>query len=524
MKRFISRLLPVVVATLVFGLLATPEGRAQSPKKVIVLRGGDSAVSSGISKARKRVNGKDLITTARERKEKLKTPEEERKETKRRLRAQLVDADAVVADLSAPPTSEDDGLLVEAAIEEGVPVVLENTDSAKMASLTGAIGVEAATVVIESRAEGGELQVTIVDGPPLQVQSGPGQVTKKPTAQPVPVDPKLKAALAQYDAQQKAARANAPKPANVPEVSKLTSAQKAAKVEELISEKAFKKGVERHGLLTGKCTAATVCREGIVAPALQSFCPGGVCSTANSLAPAIEWGVYKTVTQNPTTGVPRNAAYIVTRAAGRPNIAMAWDEERNRGYYLEGWNIQLSATFPANMGWIMDRAKPLNANNKATTTYTSGFSLGATTDKAITFTYNDSVSRSMETQEFGVTRTTTGNSLVTWATKMQMNGNGEAYSQPSDLFIHWFFDGTKVNLLPTIAKTGTDFHAEAIWWGYRDAACGSCSVTIKPTVSLQMYRVWPEWMDNGEYGYWAEHVEPATVTSPILPITFTTSW
>ena len=523
MQRFTRRLLPVVGATLVFGLLATPDASAQSPKKVITLSGGDSAVSSAISKARKRVNGKDMITAARERKEKLKTPEEERKETKKRLRAQLADADAVVADLAAPPASEDDGLLVEAAIEEGVPVVLENTDSEKMANLTGAIGVQAGTVVIESRAEGGEFQITIVDGPEPTVQSGPVKSNQRKVEKPL--DPQQKAQLEQRIAKQKAAMASAPKPGSVAEVSKLTSAQKLAKVEALISEKAFKKGAQRHGLLTGKCTSGTACKEGTLQINPQTFCPRGTCSSSSSLTPQVEWGIYKTVTQNPTTGASRTSAYIVTRAAGRPNLVMTWNDDMGRGYYLEGWKIQFTATsFPANMGWFLDKATPLNANRQASVAYTSGFSVSATGAEAssVSIGFNSSVALTMTTNEFGYTRTTTSSpASATWTTKLQLTGVGGTYSQPTDLLYNSW--GTLyLNGVPTIAQAGTDFRAEAIWTGNRGTACGACNVYIQPTFSLQMHRIW---MEPTADGYTLEdHNDPFSITSTVAPIAFRTHW
>jgi hypothetical protein len=73
MQRTSHRSLTVMGVALVFGLLTAPEAPAQSQKKIIVLGGGNSAVSSGVAKSRSRLDAKAMMRSARERKEKLKT-------------------------------------------------------------------------------------------------------------------------------------------------------------------------------------------------------------------------------------------------------------------------------------------------------------------------------------------------------------------------------------------------------------------------------------------------------------------
>jgi hypothetical protein len=516
-----TRLGSVMGLALALGLLTAPDADAQSAKKIIVLGSGNSAVVSGVAKTRTRLDAKELVRAARERKEKLGSAEEERAETKKRLKAQLADVDAVAADLSAQGTSEDDGLLVESALEAGVPVVLENTDSAKMAQLTGAVGMDAKTVVIETLEGGGQFNITIVDGPEPTVKSGPEEHPKSPEKPAAPSE-SVKKALEQYEAKQKAAAANQPKPERRPVIAKLTGAQKQAMVETLISEKAFKKGAKRHALITGTCGTGVKCKEGQMNVVVQ-FCPGDLCSAYSTLAPVVEWGVYKTISQNPTTGANINTAHIITRAAGRPNLAMMWDATRDRGFYLDSWNIKFEAAYPANMGWVLDKATPENANKQVSVAYSTGFTVGGTSPNVVNVSYSSTQTRTMNTEEFGITRSTTTNS-VNWANKMQLDGLGESYSVPNDLFIYWFMSSTDVAMVPTIAKYGTDFRAEATWYGKREAACGQCIVTISPFFSLQMYHAFttPIPMDQGTY--WEKTVNPFAITATVPPIKFVTSW
>jgi hypothetical protein len=515
---------------LVLGLLSAPDARAQSAKKIIVLGGDKSTVISGIAKTRTRLNAKQMMTSAKERKEKLKTAEEERAETKKRLKAQLADVDVVAADLSVPSTGEDDGLMVQAALEAGVPVVLENSDSAKMAELTGALGVNATTAVIETTEGGGQFAITIVDGPELIAQSGPEQAVEL-TTKPVPEDPAAKAALTAYEAEQQAARAKEPKPSSKPQVAKPTSAQKTASVEAIINEKALKRGVRRQAYLTGQCGDGVKCREGEIKMAAPlQFCPGGVCSSNSSLAPVLEWGVYKTVGQDPMTGQSRTTAYVVVRAAGRPNIAMTSNAMQNRGYYLESWNIKFAATYP-NSSWSLDKAAPENANQQVSVAYNTGFTLGATATNppSVSFGYAASATRTMNTEQFGITRTTTDTTTVdtvSWFTKMQMDaydGPPRAYSTPSSLFIQWFLSTTDVAPLPAIAMYGSDFRAEATWDGNRDASCGTCTIRIDGNFKLQLQRAW----SNREFAYrtyvWKTYTQPFAVETN-LTLQAATHW
>lgn len=526
-------------AALLIGLLLAPDVGAQSAKKKIIVlgRGEKSAVIAGVAKTRQRLNHKEMVSAAKQRKEKLKSAKEERAETKKRIKAQLTDVDAVAADLSETTDGdEDDGLVVESAIEAGVPVVLENVNSAKMAKLAG-IGVNAKTAVIETREGGGHFNITILDGPELKVKSGPAKVVKPPARKDA--DNKAhKRALEDYEVQQKADKAKAPKPANSPANTKLTGEQKAAHAERIITEKAFKKGAKRHAFLTEECAKREKCIEGsVVRLDLAYFCPqdptSTACSTSNTLVPVIEYGVYKTPpAYDGTTGQPRPTVKVVTRAAGRPNLSMVSDATQDRGYYLDSWNIEFKADYPPNMGWILDRAAPENANKQATVAYTTGFTVGGgstlsgtpgDSSLGVNASYSSSATTTMNTEEFGISRTTTLNS-VSWLYKMQLDGLAESYSQPDDLFIHWWLSTTDVAVLPKIARLGTDFRAEAVWSGYRDPSCGECRIKIKGTFTLQMYRVRvTTFVPPGGGTANQQHVEPFS-TSSELELSAITNW
>ena len=198
---------------LVFGLLMAPDAGAQSAKKKIIVlgRGEKSAVISGVAKTRHRLNHKEMVSAAKQRREKLKTAKEERAETKKRIKAQLADVDAVAADLSETvEDDEDDGLVVESAIEAGVPVILENVSKAKMAKLVR-VGVNAGTAIVETTEGGAYYKITMMDGPGLKVKSGPVKVAQPP-AKKDPENKAHKKALEAYEAKQKAAMAKASKP------------------------------------------------------------------------------------------------------------------------------------------------------------------------------------------------------------------------------------------------------------------------------------------------------------------------
>jgi hypothetical protein len=265
--------------------------------------------------------------------------------------------------------------------------------------------------------------------------------------------------------------------------------------------------------------------------ATVNICPEGGCTTfTNTLTPLIDYGVYKTVSYDVTTGKNRNSAHIVLRPGGRPNLALKWDDKQNRGFYLEGWNIQLTATaFPANMGWKLHSATPENANNKTSVAYTSGFTVGAVAadQGSVNISYSSSEQRTVETQEFGITRTTTTSptNSVSWTHKMQLNGKGENYAQASDIFIYWVLAGTiDVNILPTISKAGTEFRAEAIWDGYRDTSCGACNVGFTAAFSLQMQHAWVETLWSNSVASYRAHTQPANAILASKSFTIKTSW
>lgn len=490
-----------IETALVFGLLLASDAGAQTAKKKIVVlgRGEKSVVISGVAKTRNRLNTKELLKAAKERKEKLKTAKEERAETKKRLKAQLADVDAVAADFSEATEGEDDDeLMVKSALEAGVPVVLENASPAKMAKLTG-VGVDAKTAVIETSGGGGYFNITILDGPDLKAKPGSG-VSVTPSAQPVPEDKAKKKAIQEYDAKQKAARAKEPQQSQTPASVKLTGAQKTAHAEKIISEKAFKKGAKRHGLFTNECEGGTRCIEGSVGITPQPICPEDKCD-GNSLAPVLEFGVYKISSTDPLTKQVQTSAYVVTRAAGRPNLKMMADEARNRGYYLHGYTVSFKASYAQNMNWRLDKATPENANRLATVAYTSGFTLGGeagvsvgektTPSASASFSYTSTSTKTLNTAEYGITRATDVD-FAMWEHKLQMVGNGRTYNKPEDIFFTWFLSSTDVDTLPDIARLGTDFRTEAIWTGDTSASCGNCTVTIEATYALQLQRAWSE--------------------------------
>lgn len=523
------RLLRIETA-LVFGLLLASDAGAQTAKKKIVIlgRGEKSVVISGVAKTRSRLNAKEVLSAAKQRKEKLKTAREERAETKKRIKAQLTDVDAVAADFSEATEGEDDDeLMVKSALEAGVPVVLENASPAKIAKLTG-IGVDAKTAVIETSGGGGYFNITILDGPDLKAKPG-ADVSVTPSAPPVPEDKAKKKALQEYDAKQKAARAKEPQQSQTPASAKLTGAQKTAHVEKIISEKAFKKGAKRHGLFTNECEGATRCVEGSIGITPQPICPEDKCD-GNSLAPVLEYGVYKVRATDPLTQKVRTSAYVVTRAAGRPNLKMMADEVRNRGYYLHGYTVSFKASYAQNMNWRLDKATPENANRQATVAYTSGYTLGGEagvsvgekTEPAasISFSYTASTTKTLNTAEYGITRAT-GIDSVVWDHKLQMVGNGRTYNKPEDIFFTWFLSTTDVDTLPDIARLGTDFRTEAIWTGETSSSCGNCTVSIEATYALQLQRAWSEGIPR------STATRPYTKAYPVsatIKYMFATNW
>ena len=306
-------------------------------------------------------------------------------------------------------------------------------------------------------------------------------------------------------------------------------------------------------MLTAQCDGKK-CREGWVTLADDAdssndsllFCPqdanAAACSTHNSLDPMIEWGVYKTGSYDPATGQPRLTAHVVTRAAGRANLAMVSDEKDNRGFYLDSWNIKFEAAFPPNMNWKLQETKPENANRQATVSYTTGFTVGLAGTAAgslgssgigLNASYSSSSTTTMNTEEFGITRSTTLSS-VSWLNKMQLDGLAESYSQPDDLFIAWLFGSVDVATLPKIARYGTDFHAEASWTGDRDPSCALCKpgdpsctrciFTVEGTFSLQMYRAWVKAVQMFPQGTRFERqVDPYTVEAK-LQLKMVTDW
>jgi hypothetical protein len=74
------------------------------------------------------------------------------------------------------------------------------------------------------------------------------------------------------------------------------------------------------------------------------------------------------------------------------------------------------------------------------------------------------------------------------------------------------------------ARYGTDFRAEATWYGRRDAACGQCIVTISPTFSLQMHHAWTKEVFMDEGSYWERYTAPFAITATVPPIKFVTNW
>lgn len=238
----------------------------------------------------------------------------------------------------------------------------------------------------------------------------------------------------------------------------------------------------------------------------------------------LEFGIYKTPDAfDSATNQMRPTVKVVTRAAGRPNLVMASDEKEDRGYYLDSWNIEFKADYPPNMSWVLDKSAPETANRQATVAYTTGFTVGSTgtvgapgnSTAAVSASYSSSATTTMNTEEFGITRTPTVNS-VSWLNKMQLDGLAESYTQPEDLFIHWWLSTTDVAVLPKIARLGTDFRAEAIWSGYRDPSCTTCMFKVDATYTLQMYRAWVESsVQAGGHTAYEQHIQPYSISATL---------
>jgi len=112
-----------------------------------------------------------------ERKAARKQKRAEIKALRQQLKASNVDA--VIANLSNVNPTEDDMELVTAALEEGVPVVLEKVSKDKMATMLG-LGIDADMVVAESRKGGGQVRLNIWNDQMDQVSDGQSETLSIP--------------------------------------------------------------------------------------------------------------------------------------------------------------------------------------------------------------------------------------------------------------------------------------------------------------------------------------------------------
>lgn len=161
-------------------ITGVPSAQAQQ-KSIITIGNANSPVLQQI-KAKKAANAKKAAKTllSAAKKNAKKTPggdaKAQRKALKQALRDQMADVEAVLADLSTVEITDDEKLLVEAAGEANVPVVLEKVDKGKMSKLVG-VGFDADVVVVETRPGDGLTKVNIwadlsSEGVPGEVEIG----------------------------------------------------------------------------------------------------------------------------------------------------------------------------------------------------------------------------------------------------------------------------------------------------------------------------------------------------------------
>jgi hypothetical protein len=283
------------------------------------------------------------------------------------LQAELGRMDALVADLAEVDMTEEDVALVDAATLSGVPVVLENVTSEKMAKLFG-IGADNPLIVAEwdPKTQKGTLHFT--QGQPQDDIPG----------------------------------------ADVPNIETLDNfGTRLAFVQSLISRKATKERAAAGDPLptTGLCStaAASFCREWRTSGlGMKRFCPNRGYGTPQYtcefgmayLDPELEFGLYKT----------GNYRYVRLRSVGSYGVANAIGRHKNsmdeRFPFFSFYKVKMTPTFISRDGLPMDwnvwNMAPTNQNASTSISVTTGFNISASNapasvdaTKTTTFTGKD---------------------------------------------------------------------------------------------------------------------------------------
>ncbi|MEE9398319.1 MAG: OmpH family outer membrane protein [Methylococcales bacterium] len=464
--------------------------------EVITIGQADSPVLSKVAKKRARKDARALIKTMRqEMKAEIKAMKDEmkaeikklpkgqrkaarmqgkieRKAARKQKRAEIKalrqqlkagNVDAVIANLANINPTEDDIVLVQAAQEEGIPVALENVSADKMAKLVG-VGVDVDMVVVETRANGGQVLLNIWDDEAVTLEDSEGSARG---GLPPNVTPEQRAELEEKAKSGKPRHPPLPKgPQAKSKVAPTSNSfqQATTDVEHILTMRPYSKGAEDLALsdkYNNYCdrSVTTACHEFQTAFLPYYWCPDGYCSHKANLNAQFSFGMYVTPISK----------YIVFQTVGSVGADLMHDAANYKGYFLESFKANYTP-LGVPSGWVLDETAPQNANNTGSVTSTTGFSFGvsAGADKkgpnaGASASYSSSTSVKTDLTDWKVINHNVP-PKAKWTFKLSKTGVG-VYDDWEDIFDWKAIEGWYLGSLPDMSKYGFQPRTEAVWRG-----------------------------------------------------------
>lgn len=374
------------------------------------------------------------------------------------FRAQVRGLRAVVADVQEVPPLADNLLLLDAARAERVPIVLENADSQKMASLLG-IGTDARVVVVKGRSiSNGTIHVWPAEADRFEE----GETTSGSSEAPERLRPAGPGPETEYAW---------PEARQPPDPAPLDDPALASRVAEVIDDDGDARGPTSRaaGLyITGECQESTYCWEWAT-----RFEPHALAATWSQIDTQLAIGLYATKAEK----------LLLIRSQGRVVARLREDSNDARGYYLERTRVRFATTErPA--GWVLAQTSPQSANRNVTVETSSAFTFGVSgSTPEASFTQGEATS--VDLREWSAVNRVRS-PVAEWDYLLRATPAGD-YEAPDDLVTHEWSCRARLARLPAMSALGHEPLAEAVWSGPPNSV-GVFSFDYKWELALQLAR------------------------------------
>ncbi len=449
-----------------------PSAQAQGDEIITIGDVKSPVLQKVIMKSATKTTAKTLISTVkRNLKAQPSGAKGKNKATKQALRERLRNIKAVAMDLSAVTPSDDDKLLIEAAQQAGVPVILEKVSGKKMAELFG-MGTAADLVVVESRKNGGQIKLNIWKDDDSTVKKGKVESIKLKLSSNLTPEQKTKLKELEKQKPTKNAKSNQKqqRQSNTPSAAQGEAAaqgngygQATQEVENILQNRPFSQGAQDLGNYSSFCDGkSTACKEVAVNLNPIYWCPepDGICDKKPHLSPNMWYGLYATP----------QSKWIVIRSEGSVGAELMSDQQCNKGFFLESFKASFSILDYVPNGWVLDQASPGNANNEGKLVSSTGFEFGIDTSGP-SAGYSQSTSTYQNLSDWALLNTIRPPD-VDWEFKLSaVNAGQTPYNNWDDIIERGIAGSATGSMhgLPVMSTSGFQPRAEVVYRGPADA-------------------------------------------------------